>query len=140
MRFLSFDTVKNAFRDKEAGTLTPARNMLAGMSAGVVASLVAVTPTERIKTALIDDARFSKRYKWTSHCIKLIIREDGFKGLYRGLAGTTLKQASATSFRMGSYNIIKNFEEKRGVVQNTGVNFANGGGGGVGYAGVDAAV
>ncbi|KUJ19390.1 mitochondrial carrier [Mollisia scopiformis] len=126
VRFLSFDTVKNAFRDKETGTLTPARNMLAGMTAGVVASVCAVTPTERIKTALIDDARSAKRYKSTVHCIRLIVQEDGFKGLYRGLAGTTLKQASATSFRMGSYNIIKDFEEKRGVEQSTGVNFLNG--------------
>jgi len=102
--------------------------MLAGMTAGVVASVTAVTPTERIKTALIDDARSggNHRYKSNMHCIKLIIAEDGFKGLYRGLTGTTLKQASATSFRMGSYNIIKDFEERKGVKQSTGVNFLNG--------------
>jgi solute carrier family 25 citrate transporter 1 len=126
VRFLSFDTVKNAFKDKETGTLTPGRNMLAGMTAGVFASVCAVTPTERIKTALIDDARHEKRYKSNIHCIRTIIQEDGFKGLYRGLVGTTLKQASATSFRMGSYNIIKDFEEVRGVQQTTIVNFGNG--------------
>ena len=126
VRFLSFDTVKNAFKDPETGTLSPARNMLAGMSAGVVASIFAVTPTERIKTALIDDARFTKRYTSTLQCIKLILREDGFVGLYRGFAGTTLKQASATSFRMGSYNIVKDFEEVRNVKQSTAVNFLNG--------------
>ena len=59
------------------------------------------------------------------HAIQLIIQEDGLKGLYRGFAGTTLKQASATSFRMGSYNIIKDFEELRGIPQNTAINFAN---------------
>lgn len=126
VRFLSFDTVKNAFKDKESGALSPARNMASGMVAGVVASIFAVTPTERIKTALIDDARFSKRYTSTLHCIKLILREDGMLGLYRGFAGTTLKQATATSFRMGSYNIIKDFQEAKGVKQNTLVNFANG--------------
>jgi solute carrier family 25 citrate transporter 1 len=126
VRFLSFDTVKNAFRDPETGVLTPARNMLAGMAAGVVASVCAVTPTERIKTALIDDASNSKRYTSSIHCIKSIIHDDGLRGLYRGLVGTTLKQASATSFRMGSYNIIKDAEERRGIVQSTYVNFANG--------------
>jgi solute carrier family 25 citrate transporter 1 len=35
VRFLSFDTVKNAFKDPETGNLTPVRNMLAGMTAGV---------------------------------------------------------------------------------------------------------
>lgn len=118
--------MKNAFKDPETGALTPARNMLAGMTAGVVASVCAVTPTERIKTALIDDARHTKRYKSNIHCIRTIVAEDGLRGLYRGLVGTTLKQASATSFRMGSYNIIKDAEERRGVEQNTVVNFANG--------------
>lgn len=126
VRFLSFDTVKNAFKDKETGALSPLRNMLAGMSAGVLASILAVTPTERVKTALIDDARHSKQYTSTIHCIKQILKEDGMIGLYRGFAGTTMKQASATSFRMGSYNIIKDFEEARQIPQNTATNFANG--------------
>ena len=115
VRFLGFDSVKNAFKDPETGTLTPVRNMLAGMAAGIVASIFAVTPTERIKTALIDDARSAKQYQSTLHAIKMILREDGIIGLYRGFAGTTLKQASATSFRMGSYNIIKDFQEIRNI-------------------------
>src|ERR1700677_3604449 len=62
VRFLAFDSIKNAFADSETGTLTPIRNMLAGMASGVLASVTAVTPTERIKTALIDDARQAKRF------------------------------------------------------------------------------
>ena len=131
VRFMSFDAVKNAFRDHETGALTPARNMLAGMSAGILASVFAVTPTERIKTALIDDARGAKRYKTTMHAVRLIFQEDGFIGLYRGFAGTTLKQASATSFRMGSYNILKDFQEVRNIPQNTAMNFINGSAAGV---------
>ena len=131
VRFLSFDTVKNAFKDPETGTLTPGRNMLAGMTAGVVASICAVTPSERLKTALIDDARHDRRYKSAMHAIRTIVRDDGIMGMYRGFAGTTLKQASATSFRMGSYNIIKDFEVKRNIPQNTGMNFANGAAAGI---------
>ena len=126
VRFLSFDSVKNKFKDPETGVLSPARNMLAGMTAGVLASIFAVTPTERIKTALIDDARGPKRFTTTLSAIKLILKDDGFVGLYRGFAGTTLKQASATSFRMGSYNIIKDFEVTRNIPQTTVTNFANG--------------
>lgn len=102
LRFLSFDTIKNAFADPETGTLSPMRNMLAGMGSGVVASIFAVTPTERIKTALIDDARTEKRFKSSPHAIRLIYQEYGFRGLYHGFVGTTLKQASATAFRMGT--------------------------------------
>ena len=100
--------------------------MLAGMSAGVVASIFAVTPSERIKTALIDDARTAKRFHSTPHAATLIYKEHGLLGLYRGFAGTTLKQASATAFRMGSYNILKDYEQTRQIEQNTAVNFVNG--------------
>ncbi|KAK3115187.1 hypothetical protein LTR53_005736 [Teratosphaeriaceae sp. CCFEE 6253] len=126
IRFLSFDTIKNAFKDPETGTLSPLRNLAAGMASGVVASITAVTPTERIKTALIDDARTEKRYRSMTHCIKTIVREDGLLGLYRGLAGTTLKQAGATAFRMGTYNILKDYETTRHIPQTTLTNFANG--------------
>lgn len=126
VRFLSFDLVKNAFKDPETGTLTPLRNLGAGMSAGVVASIFAVTPTERVKTALIDDARGSKRFRSAPHAVATIYKETGFLGLYRGFAGTTLKQASATAFRMGTYNILKDFENSRHITQTTTTNFANG--------------
>jgi hypothetical protein len=39
VRFLCFDTVKNAFKDRESGALRPWRDMLAGMTAGVVTSV-----------------------------------------------------------------------------------------------------
>ncbi|KAK4502155.1 hypothetical protein PRZ48_005578 [Zasmidium cellare] len=126
IRFLSFDTIKNTFKDPETGTLSPLRNLLSGMASGVVASFTAVTPTERIKTALIDDARNEKRFKSATHCIKTILAEDGMMGLYRGLAGTTLKQAGATAFRMGTYNILKDYERQRDIQQTTLTNFANG--------------
>jgi solute carrier family 25 citrate transporter 1 len=96
------------------------------MTAGVVASITAVTPTERIKTALIDDARTEKRFRGGLHATKVIWQEGGILGLYRGFAGTTLKQASATAFRMGTYNILKDFETVRDIPQTTLTNFANG--------------
>ena len=126
VRFLSFDMIKDAFKDPETGALSPLRNLLAGMSAGVVASTLAVTPTERIKTALIDDARTTKRFHSAPHAVRVIYSEHGFLGLYSGYAGTTLKQAGATAFRMGSYNILKDYETRQHIPQNTATNFANG--------------
>ncbi|KAJ4382674.1 hypothetical protein N0V86_001896 [Didymella sp. IMI 355093] len=126
VRFLFFDQIKEAFADPATGTLTPGRNLLAGMAAGVVASITAVTPTERIKTALIDDARNEKRFRSGLHATRVIWKEHGILGMYRGFAGTTLKQASATAFRLGTYNILKDYEKKRDIAQSTAVNFANG--------------
>ncbi len=51
VRFLSFDAIKNRLAD-DNGKLSGASGILAGMVAGCVESVVAVTPTERIKTAL----------------------------------------------------------------------------------------
>jgi solute carrier family 25 citrate transporter 1 len=51
VRFLSFDSIKNSLAD-EQGRLSGARGVLAGMVAGCVESVVAVTPTERLKTAM----------------------------------------------------------------------------------------
>jgi len=126
VRFLFFDQIKESFADPETGTLSPLRNLLAGMTAGVVASITAVTPTERIKTALIDDARHEKRFHSGLHATTTIWKEHGILGLYRGFVGTTLKQASATAFRMGTYNILKDYEKTRDIEQNTLINFANG--------------
>jgi solute carrier family 25 citrate transporter 1 len=51
VRFMSFDAIKNTLSD-DNGKLTPFNGVLAGMVAGCVESVVAVTPTERVKTAL----------------------------------------------------------------------------------------
>ncbi|KAF4547590.1 putative mitochondrial carrier protein 15 [Elsinoe fawcettii] len=128
IRFLSFDRIKEAFKDKETGQLSAANSLLAGMSAGIVASTFAVTPTERIKTALIDDARSSgpRRFRGAVHCTTTLVAENGLKDVYRGYVTTTLKQMGTTTFRLGSYSIIKDYESARGIEQTTAVNFANG--------------
>lgn len=51
VRFLTFDSIKNSLADDQ-GRLSKGSGILAGMMAGCVESVVAVTPTERIKTAL----------------------------------------------------------------------------------------
>ncbi|KAL8807597.1 MAG: hypothetical protein Q9182_000581 [Xanthomendoza sp. 2 TL-2023] len=126
VRFLSFDAIKKSFADPETGVMSPFRNLLAGMCTGVVASTFAVTPSERIKTAMIDDARTAKRFKSSLHALRLIYQEYGFLGMYHGYAGTTLKQAGATAFRLGTYNILKDYEKSHDIAQTTFTNFANG--------------
>ena len=127
IRFISFDSIREQFKDPTTGTLSPLRNLLAGMSAGVVASTFAVTPTERIKTALIDDARGERKFRGPWHATSTLIREHGLRrALYRGYVTTTLKQASTTAVRLGVYNILKDFQRVRNIQQTTALNFANG--------------
>lgn len=126
IRFISFDAIKDAFKDPVTGTLSPINNLAAGVCSGVVSSTLAVTPTERIKTALIDDARDQKRFTSAWHCIRTLVAEKGIGAVYRGYVTTTMKQASSTAVRLGVYNILKDFEKVRGIEQSTGVTFANG--------------
>lgn len=106
VRFLAFDSIKKQLVDKD-GKLSTSRGIVAGMAAGAVESLLAVTPTERIKTALIDDAKGAKRFRSGPHAIKTLISEQGIAGLYRGLISTTMKQSATSAVRMGSYNALR---------------------------------
>lgn len=138
IRFVSFDAIKRSFESSSSsspgssgGSLSPLRSLGAGMAAGVVASTFAVTPTERVKTALIDDARahpnLSKRqFRGPWHCTTSLLASHGLRGLYRGYLSTTLKQAGTTSVRMGTYNILKDLGRAYEVKQNTAMSFANG--------------
>lgn len=128
IRFTTFDRIRNAFADKETGQLSPLRSIMAGMSAGVVASTFAVTPSERIKTALIDDARSpgARRFNGTLHACKVLIAESGPTALYRGYLSTTMKQMGTTTARLGSYNIVKEYERSRDIKQTTAISFMNG--------------
>ncbi|KAH8722353.1 mitochondrial carrier domain-containing protein [Phaeosphaeriaceae sp. PMI808] len=126
VRFLSFDSIRSRLAD-ERGVLSPTRGILAGMLAGVVESVVAVTPTERIKTALIDSAKSgTKQYRGGLHACQVIIQTHGVAGLYRGLVSTTMKQSATSAVRMGSYNVLKEFSRRKGLPQNSAVTFGTG--------------
>lgn len=108
IRFLGFDYIKAMLVDKN-GKLSGPRGVIAGLGAGLLESVVAVTPFEAIKTALIDDKQSAKpKYQngLISGTVKLV-RDLGFKGMYAGLVPVSLRQAANQAVRLGSYNAIK---------------------------------
>lgn len=125
VRFLTFDSIKNLLADEE-GKLSPMRGVAAGMAAGCVESIVAVTPTERIKTALIDDARGQRRFHGGLHAAKVLVQELGVSALYRGLISTIAKQSATSAVRMGSYNVLKETGKRYDLPSNAGMTFLNG--------------
>lgn len=118
VRFFAYDAIKQKLAGP-SGHAGPLQGLLAGMGAGVTESVFAVTPSERIKTALIDDARSGKKtLKGFPDAIRAIIRTQGFKSLYKGIVPTTMKQAATSAVRMGSYNYLKELSARYGMKHN----------------------
>lgn len=108
VRFLGFDSIKALLADRN-GKLSGPRGVLAGLGAGLLESVVAVTPFEAIKTALIDDKQSAKP-KYQNGLISgtsKLVRDLGFKGMYSGVLPVSMRQASNSAVRLGSYNAIK---------------------------------
>jgi solute carrier family 25 citrate transporter 1 len=120
VRFLSFDAIRNRLVD-ERGVLSPGRGILAGMMAGAVESVAAVTPTERIKTK-----SGHRQFRGGFDATRSIMAAQGLPGLYRGLVSTTMKQSATSAVRMGSYNVLKEASKKNSLPQNSATTFAIG--------------
>ncbi|KAG4219643.1 hypothetical protein PC116_g31878, partial [Phytophthora cactorum] len=128
VRFVAFDSIRALFEDPTTHRSTTAQSIASGMLTGVVASTAIVTPSERIKTALIDDARTTRRFRSPVDCVTSLWREQGpLRALYSGYTTTTLKQIGTTGFRLGSYAALKDWERSHGIkVDGAVASFANG--------------
>jgi len=85
----------------EKGKLTMSKQFLAGMGAGTIEAIVAVTPMETIKTKLIQTNQAFVPG------VKSIFREHGFRGFYQGAAATIMKQGSNQGLRFMFFNKYK---------------------------------
>ncbi|RKU41209.1 hypothetical protein DL546_003491 [Coniochaeta pulveracea] len=111
IRFVAFDQYKKLLADAE-GKISGPRTVIAGFGAGVTESLLAVTPTESIKTTLIDDRKSGKpRFRGFIHAIPIIARERGIRGFFQGFVPTTARQAANSATRFGSYTTLKQLAE-----------------------------
>lgn len=133
VRFASFSYYRAQLAG-DLGSLTPMRGVLAGSLAGFTESIVAVTPTERLKTLLIEQGRTkirSYRHGVCSRQANVGSHVRSIRGLYAGLVPTVLKQSSTQGVKMGSYNIIREAFRKYDVPQNAMSTFFTGASAGV---------
>lgn len=108
---MSFDTYKHMLSDEE-GHISGPRTVAAGFGAGITESLLAVTPSESIKTQLIDDRkRAQPRMRGFLHGSAVIAREKGIKGFFQGFVPTTARQAANSAVRFSTYTSLKQFAE-----------------------------
>jgi solute carrier family 25 citrate transporter 1 len=107
VRFTTYDQFKSALKD-ENGHLSAPRSMLAGLGAGMMEAIIAVTPSETIKTKMIEDSkRDVPRYNGMVDGVRKIVAEEGLGGLYRGVGPVMLRQGANSAVRFSSYSTIK---------------------------------
>lgn len=108
---MAFDQYKRMLADAD-GKLSGPRTVLAGFGAGVTESLLAVTPTESIKTTLIDDRKSATpRLRGFLHAVPIMARERGLRGFFQGFVPTTARQAANSAVRFSSYTFLKQLAE-----------------------------
>ncbi|KAI8829396.1 mitochondrial tricarboxylate transporter [Chytriomyces cf. hyalinus JEL632] len=107
VRFLVFDQMKALLADKD-GKVSGPRMMIAGLGAGVMEAVIAVTPTETIKTKLIQDQNLLKpRFKGLIHGTRIIIAEQGISGIYQGVTTVIARQGANSAVRLAAYGMMR---------------------------------
>ena len=101
IRFGLNSVLKDLLRDTESGKLTPGRNFLAGLGAGVAEALLIVAPVETVKTKCIElNQPFVAG-------MRHILKTEGLTGVYQGAFATALKQGSNQGLRFMWFNEFK---------------------------------
>jgi solute carrier family 25 citrate transporter 1 len=95
--------------------------VLSGLLSGITEAVMVVTPTETIKTKLIDDQNSSKpRFRNAVHGTKLIIAEQGIGGIYRGIGAVVARQGANSAVRMTTYSLIRSSLSKNNPIDKNG--------------------
>ena len=104
--------IKDNLRDKD-GKLTPGKNFVAGLGAGVSEALIIVAPVETIKTKCIElNMPFVRG-------MQHILAKEGIGGIYQGAAATAMKQGSNQGLRFMWFNEYKRIMTNEGEKQLT---------------------
>jgi solute carrier family 25 (mitochondrial citrate transporter), member 1 len=101
IRFGLNSVIKDLLRDPTTGQLTPAKNFVAGLGAGVAEAIIIVAPVETVKTKCIElNQPFVKGFRH-------ILKTEGIAGVYQGSVATALKQGSNQGLRFMWFNEFK---------------------------------
>ncbi|XP_072383030.1 putative tricarboxylate transport protein, mitochondrial [Diabrotica undecimpunctata] len=107
VRFGAFESFKNKMQRPD-GTLSVSGRLLCGMGAGVCEAILAVTPMETVKVKFINDQRSqTPRFKGFFHGVRMIVREEGLGGVYKGVTATIIKQGSNQAIRFFVMETLK---------------------------------
>ncbi|TPX52786.1 hypothetical protein SeMB42_g01179 [Synchytrium endobioticum] len=113
IRFSSFEAYKEWLADKNTEKTSSAGIFVAGLGAGITEAVLVVTPMDVIKIRLqaqrhsMTDPLDIPKYRNAAHCAYLVVREEGFGALYKGVALTALRQATNQAANFTVYQYLK---------------------------------
>ncbi|GAA5857584.1 hypothetical protein JCM8208_002957 [Rhodotorula glutinis] len=118
IRFASFEQYKAFLANKETGKTSGTAIFFAGLGAGVTEAVLVVCPMEVVKIRLqaqvhsMTDPLDIPKYRNAAHALYLILREEGFGTLYRGVALTALRQATNQAANFTAYTELKSMLQR----------------------------
>ncbi|XP_002734204.1 tricarboxylate transport protein, mitochondrial-like [Saccoglossus kowalevskii] len=123
VRFGANEFFKNQWRQRNNGKISKLGSMFCGLGAGISEAILAVTPMETIKVKFIhDQTSTNPKFKGFFHGCRMIVRNEGFGGIYQGATATIIKQGSNQAIRflvMDSmrswYRIKYSIDEKKAL-------------------------
>ncbi|CAG7954032.1 unnamed protein product [Penicillium olsonii] len=113
IRFTSYEAYKSALADPTTGQVTSKATFLAGLAAGVTEAVAVVNPMEVVKIRLqaqhhsLADPLDAPKYRSAPHALFTVIKEEGFRVLYRGVSLTALRQGTNQAANFTAYTELK---------------------------------
>ncbi|CDH53907.1 succinate fumarate mitochondrial transporter [Lichtheimia corymbifera JMRC:FSU:9682] len=117
IRFSSFELYKSWMADAN-GKVSTTGVFFAGLAAGTTEAVAVVSPMDLVKIRLqaqrhsLMDPLETPKYKSAPHALLTIIKEEGFRALYKGVGLTALRQATNQAANFTAYQELKHLGKK----------------------------
>ncbi|KAI8098847.1 mitochondrial carrier domain-containing protein [Halteromyces radiatus] len=117
IRFSSFELYKEWLADAN-GKVSTTGVFFAGLAAGTTEAVMVVSPMDLIKIRLqaqrhsMADPMDVPKYRNAPHAAYTIVKEEGFRALYKGVTLTALRQATNQAANFTAYQEFKSYAKK----------------------------
>ncbi|CCH40587.1 Calcium-binding mitochondrial carrier protein [Wickerhamomyces ciferrii] len=114
IRFSSYEFYRTLLKD-QSGQISTGSTFLAGVGAGITEACLVVNPMEVVKIRLqaqhhsMSDPLSAPKYRNAAHAVYVIVKEEGFKTLYRGVSLTAARQATNQGANFTVYSKLKEY-------------------------------
>jgi solute carrier family 25 citrate transporter 1 len=111
-RFTAFEAYKQSLASDD-GIVSGRATFMAGLAAGVTEAVIVVCPMEVIKIRLqaqhhsMADPLDVPKYCNAAHALYMVVREEGWSALYRGVTLTALRQGTNQAVNFTAYSYFK---------------------------------